>query len=323
MNRITRRTALVGLSAFAIAPAFADEGWPNRPISLLTGYAAGGPTDTLARIVGEGLRRRLGEAVVIESKPGAAGTLAAAQLARATPDGYTLILLASGFATTAAMYRKLPYRPLEDFSMIGLLAEFPFVIATYADHPIGTAPDLLAQGSSNSKPLLYGTSGNGSNQHLAMELLAKMANLLVQHVPYRGGAAAIVDLLGKRLDFVVDPPSSLLEFINQGKLRALATTGASRHFSLPDVPTVAEAGVAGYRVLSWHGLAGPVGLPVSVSDRLAAESAATLAEPTLIEQFKALGISPKSSGAGEFRLRIAADIRAWNELIDSAGIERI
>jgi len=320
---INRRALLAGLSTLALTAATAGEPWPTRPIALFTGYAAGGPTDTLARIVAEELSRRLGQPVLVESKPGAAATIAAGQVARTASDGYTLIILASGFATTAAMYRKLPYRPLEDFSMISMLAEFPFAIATYANHSLRTAADLLAAGRSDSRPLLYGTPGIGSNQHLAIELLAKTANLRFQHVPYRGGAPAVADLLGERIDFVIDPPASMLEFIKQGKLRALATTGKTRDFSLPDTPTVSEAGIAGYLVTSWHALAGPAGLPASIVDRLAAEVAATLMQPPIVQRFQALGISPQSSSPRELQSRIAGDIDKWSKLIASAGIERI
>jgi tripartite-type tricarboxylate transporter receptor subunit TctC len=322
MIKVTRRTTLAGLSTCIVAPALASHLWPTRPITLLTGYAAGGSTDTVARIIAEGLSRRIGQSVVVESKSGAAGTLAAAQVARAAPDGYTLIVIASGFATSPAMYRSLPYRPIDDFSMVGMLTEFPFVIVTDGENRIRTMTDLISVARSG-KRLLYGTPGTGSNQHLAVELLAKTANVQFQHVPYRGGTPAIADLVGKQLDFVIDPPTGLLEFVSAGTLRALAVTSETRHFSLPDVPTISEASVPGYAVTSWHGLAAPARLPEWLVDRFRAESVSILADPVIIERLRVLGLSRSTAAPDKFKARIEADIKKWNEVVAAARIDRI
>jgi tripartite-type tricarboxylate transporter receptor subunit TctC len=323
MIKVTRRTALAALSTFMLRPAFAVSLWPNRPINLLTGYAPGGSTDTLTRIVAEALSRRLGQPVVVEAKSGAAGTLAAGQVARASPDGYTLLVVASGFATTAAIYRKLPYRPVEDFSIIGMVTEFPFVVATYGDHPIRTISELISVARSGKRRLAYGTSGAGSNQHLAIELLAKMANAQFQHVPYRGGTPAIIDLVGKQLDFVVDPPTGFIEFFKDGRLRALAVTSETRDPDLRDVPTIGESGVPGYAVTAWHGLVAPAGLPASVMDRISAELASTLVDPVVVDRLKALKLSPRRSSPDEFKARIEADIMKWSDVVAATNIERI
>jgi tripartite-type tricarboxylate transporter receptor subunit TctC len=322
MMTMTRRTALGGLSALISTPLFAQPPWPNRPLKLVVGFPAGGPVDTVSRIVAESLSRRLGQPIFVENKPGATGTMAAAQVARATPDGYTLTVLPGTFAASAAMFRKLPYRPMDDFSWIGTIAEFPYLIVTYSVHPCGTIADLVKNAGSAGTLLHFGTSGVGSVQHLSGELLAKTANIKLEHVPYRGGMPAISDLLGKRLDLVIDQPTALLEFVRDGRLRALAVTGPIRFFALPDVVTVSEAGFPGYSVTSWQGLAAPAGLAPAISDQLNAELARILAEPQLGERLRALGDEPKTSTGEAFKARVASDIDIWTKVVADANIER-
>ena len=320
---VTRRAALAGLAALAARQVRAQAGWPARAITLVHGLAPGGPSDIIARIIAEGLARRLGQQVVVDARPGAGGRVAAGQIARTAPDGYTLMTIPSGHAVSAALYRNLPYRTIDDFSMISLLTEYPFVVVTHADHPIRTLADLISTARSRPTPLLFGSAGNGSLQHLAGELLAKTVNATFQHVPYRGSAQAITDLLAKRIDFIVDSPTAELEFIRAGQVRALAVTGASRFFSLLEIPTTAEAGIPGYTFTSWQGLVAPAGLPAAVVDRLNAEIAGLLAEPAVAERIRMVGNDPSPSSPDAFRARIAADIDKWTKVVDAAKIERI
>lgn len=322
MTRLTRRTVLAGLSSFAAMPARAEPAWPNRPITIVHGFP-GGATDLIARVVAEGLSKRLGQQVIVEVRPGAAGTLVAGQTARAAPDGYTLLAIPSGHAVAAATYKKLPYRTIEDFSMISMTAEYPFALVTYAEHPIRTVADLVALARARSAPLLYGTPGNGSLPHLSVELLAKMTKLQFQHVPYRGPGQSVTDLLGRRIDFVLDPPTAYLELIKEGRLRAIAVSGVSRFFALPRVPTIAEAGVPEFVVTSWQGLVAPAGLPTPVVARLNAAVAEILSEPAAVERLKAQGNDPRPSSPDEFKAQIAGDIEKWTTVVASANIERI
>jgi tripartite-type tricarboxylate transporter receptor subunit TctC len=323
MTELTRRAVLAGLSAIVTTPVHADAAWPSRAITLTHGWPPGGPTDFVARILAEGLSRRLGQPIVVDPRPGAAGTTAAAQVARAAPDGHTLIAIPGGHATAAALYSKLPYRTIDDFSMIGMIAEYPFVVATYPDHPIGSVADLLVEARSRTTPLLYGTPGIGTTHHLLVELLASMANVRLQHVPYRGSAQVVTDLVGKRLDFMVDPPTLVAKLAKDGQLRALAVTGATRFFGLPDVPTVSEAAVPGYVATSWQGLAGPAGMPASIVARLNSEIAALLAEPSTIERLRTQGNDPRPSSSDGFKARVTADIDKWAGVVAAANIERI
>jgi tripartite-type tricarboxylate transporter receptor subunit TctC len=322
MIAMTRRAALGGLSALISTPLFAESAWPNRPLKLVVGFPAGGPVDTVSRIIGECLSRRLGQPIVVENKAGATGTIAAALVAHAAPDGYTLTVFPGTFAASAAMFRKLPYHPVDDFSWIGTIAEFPYLLVTYPGNPCRSIADLVNNAKSAGKPFQFGTSGVGSVQHLCGELLANVANIKLQHVPYRGGAPAIADLLGQRLDFVIDQPTALMEFVRDGQLRALAVTSSNRFFGLPDVVAVSEAGFAGYNVTSWQGLAAPAGLAPAILDRLTSELAGVLAEPQFAERLRAFGNEPKVSTGDAFKARVASDIEVWSRVVADASIER-
>jgi tripartite-type tricarboxylate transporter receptor subunit TctC len=324
VTRLTRRTVIAGsLATLATVPAHANPDWPDRPITVVHGFPPGGPTDLVARIVADSLTRRLGQRVLVEGKPGASGTMAAAQVARAAPDGYTLFALPSGHAFAAATYKSLPYRTIDDFSMISMFTEYPYLMATYAEHSMRTVADFIRLARSRSTPLLYGTPGNGSGPQLAIELLAKEASIKLQHVPYRGSAPAAIDLIAKRLDFMMDPPAALIEFVRDGRLRALAVTGERRFFALPDVPTIAEAGVSGYLVTAWQGLVAPAGLPEPIVTRLNTEVVAILKEPAVVERLRALGNDPKPMSPEQFKARMAADVAKWTAVVDSINFERI
>ena len=322
MVAVTRRTVLAGLSALGAMPAAAQGAWPNRPITMVHGLPPGGSVDGIVRIISEGLSTKLGQQVVVDARPGAGATLAAGQVARAAPDGYTLLGIPSGHAVSAAMYRKLAYRPVEDFTFISTVTEYPFVLVTHPEHRAKTLKDLVAAARAQKEPLLYG-GPNGTLQHLSVELFARVANIRVQLVPYRGSPQAVADLLGKRLDFMLDPPTAHLEAIKSGQLRALATTGSSRFFALPDVPTVAEQGIKDFVIGSWQGVIGPAGLPDDIVKRLNKDVAAVLAEPAVVARLKALGNDPKPSTPDEFKSRVVSDIDKWTKVIAAANIERI
>jgi tripartite-type tricarboxylate transporter receptor subunit TctC len=321
VSRCTRRSAIAGaVAALAVTPARAD--WPDRPITMVHGFPPGGPTDLVARLVADGLTRRLNQRVVVEGRPGASGTTAAAQIARAPADGYTLFAIPSGHTFAAATFKTLPYRTIDDFSMISMFTEYPYLVATYAEHSIHSVADLIKLGRTRGTPLLYGTPGNGSGPHLAVELFAQTTKIKVQHVPYRGSAPAAIDLIGKRLDFMMDPAAALIEFVRDGRLRAIAVTGGGRFFALPDVPTITES-APGYVVTGWQGLVAPAGLPALIVERLNAEVVAILKEPAVVERLHALGNEPRPSTPEEFKARMAADIAKWTAVVDSSNFERI
>jgi tripartite-type tricarboxylate transporter receptor subunit TctC len=321
---LTRRTMLAGLAAAAaLRPERAFAAWPERNISMIHGLTAGGGVDVSARVIAEGLSRKLGQQIVVEPKPGAAGTLAAAQTARATPDGYLLQWIPSGYAVSAASYKSLPYRPIDDFTIIGQAIEFPFVMVTYPEHTIRNIPDLIRTAKSRPEPLLCGVPGAGTPQHLLTEYFMRLAGIKIQVVPFRGGNQALTDLLGKRLDFLIDPPIALIGQIKSGALHAIGVTGDKRYQPLPNVGTIAEAGFPGFSVTSWMGMCGPANLPREITARLNADINALIAEPAVVEKIHALGSEPKGGTPDDFKALIAKDIARWTKVIADAGIERI
>ncbi len=324
MTVISRRGVLTGLSAAAVLrPDRALAAWPERNISLLHGLTAGGGVDVSARLIAEGLSRRLGQQIVVEPKPGAAGTLAAAQVARATPDGYTLGFIPSGHAVSAATYKSLPYHAIDDFTIISQAIEFPFVIVTYPEHPIRTVTDLIKTARERKEPVLGGVPGAGTPQHLLIEYLSGLAGIKIQVVPFRGGNQALTELLGKRIDFLIDPPIALIGQIKSNALHPIGVTGDTRFPPLPNVGTVAEAGFPGFSVTSWMGVVGPAKLPGGIAARLNKEINELVAEPTVAERIRAMGSQPKAGRPEDFSKRIATDIARWNKVIDEAKIERI
>jgi tripartite-type tricarboxylate transporter receptor subunit TctC len=308
------------ICAAGLLPYSAGAAWPERPITLLHGFGAGGNGDLTARVVAERLSERLGQSVVVEPKPGAGGRVAAGFIARAPADGYTLFMLPGGHAAAAAMQEQMSYEPIGDFTFIGLVTQIPFIVVTYPEHPIKTVPQLIAAAKAASGPIVYSTSGVGTGQHLAAELFAAMANIKLKHLPSRGGTAVPTMLLGKHIELGFEPPPSLLELLNDGKLRAIATTGPSRFFALPDVPTIGET-LPGYEVTSYFGLAGPPNLPADIVERLNAETVSMTQDPETVGKLKLLGSMPLSSTPQGFKERVASDIKRWSKIVVDAGIK--
>lgn len=324
---LTRRTVIgtlagAGAAVSAARNAYAAD-WPSRTITIVAGFPAGGPTDLVARLLAGGLSKALGQTVIVENRTGASGTTAAAFVARAAPDGYTLIMIPSGHATAAATFAHLPYRSVDDFSMISLACEYPYVLCTNAASGIKTVAELLAAARTRPTPLLFGTPGVGSGPQLAIELLALKTKIKVQHVPFRGSEPASLELLAGRLDFMMDPPVTLVPHIRSGKLNALAVSSAKRYFALPETPTLAEAGVPGIDVSAWQGLVGPAGLPAPIVARLNAEVVRLLKEPAIIAKLHAVGDEVAPSTPQEFKRRLSADIALWTALADEIHFQKI
>ena len=320
---IDRRALLAGIACAATAPQLAHAAWPERTITLVHGFAPGGNADVVARIVAEALTRKLDAQFIVEPKPGAGGTLAAAYVARAKPDGQILAVLPGGHPVSAAIYKQLPYRTVEDFTWITEITDYPFILATYNEHPVKHINQLVDYARSASKPLLCANVGNGSGQHLSGELLAAMAKIRIDQVPYKGGPEGMLDVIAQRIDLIVDTPTVLLERVRAGQLRALAVTSASRFFALPDTPTVAEGGIAGYDTNSWLGLAAPAGLSPEIVARLNAVMREILGDETIASRLRALGSNPSPSSGEALRDKVAAEVVKWTKVVTDAHIERL
>lgn len=311
---------LAALSAGLALSAAAQDAWPARPVRLVVPYAAGGPADLLARMVAEKLAPRLGQPVVIDNRPGNGGHLGGELVARSAPDGYTLVLATIAHNGAARLYRNLRYDPTTELVPVVLLAESPSVLLVNASSPVKSLGDLLALARAKPGQLSYGSAGNGSAMHMAAELLRYMTKVDVVHVPYRGGAPAMVDLLGGQIQFLFDSVGTAHQYLNAGKVRALAVTSPTRNASLPDVPTVAESGVPGYSSVPWYTISAPRGTPPAVIDKLNAEVNAVLKLPELAQRWDALGVQPLGGSPADALRRNQAETAKWSAVIQAAGL---
>jgi tripartite-type tricarboxylate transporter receptor subunit TctC len=321
-----QRRHLLGAAACQAWVALALPVWaqtyPERAIKILQGFAPGGNADNIARTVGTELAKGLGQAFVVEAQTGAGGTIASATVARARPDGYTLLLATGGHAVAGALYGNLPYKTVADFEMVSTITYFPFLIVTSAESPFKSFSDLLAAAQKDPQGLSYGTAGIGSTHHLAGELLAKMAKANLLHVPYRGDAASITAMLANDVSFIIAPPTAVMANIKAGKLRALATTGPQRWAGLPDLPSVAEQGVVGYDVRSWAGLLAPAGTPRAVVDRLNQEVLKALQVSAVKTRLEDMGGEAKGSTPDEMKTMVSAELQKWIQVVADAKIPK-
>lgn len=320
-NRRSMLAAAAGLVAWAGGPARA-QAFPDRPIRVIQGFAAGGNADTIARLVGAEMQKGLGQPVVVEAMTGAGGVIASASVARAKPDGHTLLLATAGHVVAAAMLAKPTYRPADDYEAISTITFFPFLLVVPAESRFGSLQAMLAAARAAPGTVGFGSAGVGSTHHLAGELLARQAGSPLLHVPYRGDAASLTGLLAGDVPSIIAPPTAVIAQIRSGRLRALATTGVQRWAGLPDVPTVAEQGVAGYDVRSWAGLLAPAGTPRPVVDRLNAETLKALQEPSVRQKLAEIGGDARGSTPDEMKTMIAAENDKWTKLVADAGIPR-
>jgi len=310
------------LSAACLPSAFA-QAWPQRPIRVVQGFAAGGNADAIARLVSTEMARNLGQTMVVEAVAGAGGTLASAAVARAAPDGHTLLLATGGHAVAGALYEKLPYQTVDSFQMVSTITFFPFLLVTQPDAKLRSVADLVAAAKVTAGGLAYGTAGVGSTHHLVGELLSRQAGAPLLHVPFRGDSASITALLGGEIPFIVAPPTAVLGQLKAGKLRALAVTGPQRWGGMPDVPTVAEQGVAGFDVRSWAGWMLPAGTPQAIVQRLHEETQKALQLPNVRSRLEEMGGEVRGSTPQEMTAMVAAEVQRWTRVVADAKIPRL
>lgn len=313
----------VPLSLLLVCPLMSyAQTYPDKSIKILQGFAPGGNADAIARAVGGEISKGLGQSVVVEAQAGAGGTIAAGAVARAKPDGYTLLLATGGHAVAGALYNSLSYKTVQDFEMISTITYFPFLMVVSSEGKIANLPALMAQAKTNPGKIAYGTAGIGSTHHLAGELFASMAKLDLLHVPYRGDAGSITALLAGDVPVIIAPPTAVLSNIKAGKLKAIAVTGPQRWAGMPDVPTVAEQGVAGYDVRSWAGLMAPAGTPRPIIDRLNVEVQKSLQLPAIKSRLEEMGGDARGSTPEEMKAMVTSETQKWTQVVNNAKIPK-
>lgn len=300
--------------------AVAAGGWPDHPVAIVVPYAPGGATDAVARLVGQRMADRLGQPFIVENKPGGSSNIGMQAVARAPADGYTLLLVANSIATNNSLFANLPFDGQRDFAPVGMIASAPLIVAVPAASPFKTLSELLARARSKPGDLTYASPGIGSSAHLAGESLKQAAGIEVLHVPYKGAAPALTDLMGGRISFMPLNTVESMGHLKSGKLRALAIARASRMDLLPDVPTAAEAGLPGYEESVWYGLAAPAATAPAVLDRLNAVLRAVVAEPDIRRRLVDLGATPSPGTRQQFADFIASERARVAKVVQTANI---
>jgi tripartite-type tricarboxylate transporter receptor subunit TctC len=326
MKQLAKRVAgvavlagLLGLDGAGVARA---QDYPSQPVRFVVPFAPGGTTDVLARLVGEKLSASLGQQFVVDNQAGAGGNIGTAQVAKAKPDGYTLLMGTVGtHAINASIYPRLPYDPIKDFAPVTLVATVPNVLVVNPEVPANSVAELILLAKEKPGELNFASSGNGTSIHLSGELFKSMTGVDMVHVPYKGSGPAVVDLLGGQVQMMFDNLPSSAPQITAGKLRPLGVTSKERSPTLPDVPTIAESGLPGYEALSWFGVLAPAGTPDAIVAKLQEEIAAALADPAMRERFAELGAVPVGDTPAEFADFISAETAKWAKVVQEAGIK--
>lgn len=319
----TRIAAGLGLLAATLAPAHAQPtDWPNKPVRWVVPFPPGGAMDAIARILGEKAGKALGQAFVIENRPGAGGNVGATSVAKSPADGYTVMITSIGMATNGPLYGKLAYDPIKDFAPVSLLAVVPNVLVVNTGHSKArTVQDVINAARQAPGKLTYASAGNGTSIHLAGEMFTSMTGTDLLHVPYKGSGPAVADLLGGQVDSMFDSVTSAKPHVVSGKLRALAVTTAKRSRALPDVPTLAEAGVAGYDVSPWFAVFVPAGTPRPIIDKLNAALLDAMKQPDVVARLDVIGAEPVGSTPDALAAHLASESARWTRLIAARGIK--
>ena len=314
-------TALAALSLFVDSAAAQD--YPSRPITLLVPFAAGGPTDIVARTLGQSLGKVLKQVIVVENAVGAGGTIAPAKLKNSTPDGYTLLIAHIGMSTAPALYRALPFKPLEDFEHIGQVVDVPMTLIAKQTLPPKDLKELLPYIKANKDKISFANAGIGSASHLCGLLLMSAIETEMVTVPYKGTAPAMNDLLGGQVDLLCDQTTQTTQYINSGRVKAYGTTSKTRLETLKDLPPLAEAGLPGFEVVVWHGIYAPKGTPKAVTDKLVVALQAAIQDPAFVQKMSELGaqVVPSQNATPEsLRSQLKAEIDRWTPIIRKAGV---
>jgi tripartite-type tricarboxylate transporter receptor subunit TctC len=321
MRGIGRRQALLLAAGMAPGAAWAQEGWPNRPVTVVSPYPPGGGSDIISRAVARALSEALRQPFVVENRSGAAGSLGAAQVARARPDGYTMLVGGSSpIAANKLLYRSLPYDPERDFTPLSLVAEAPLAIIAHPSLPARTLPELIDYVQARPEEVACANAGSGSKGHLAIVMLSMLTGMKLSHVPYRGSSPAQADLLGGTVKLGIDTASIYVPHIRSGALRGIAVTSARRMARLPDVPTVAAQGVTGYEATVWYGAVAPAGLPPGIAPRIAQIIDAWGRSTAGAAMLEELGMAALGGTPEDLARAVTREIAVWRPVVEASGM---
>ena len=317
---LERRALLQGLIAATFFCSAAGHAFPDKPVRFVVGFTPGGPSDILARALGQKLAERWKQQVVVENRPGAGGNIAAAEVAKSAPDGHTWLLGNNSIlATNHSLYRSLPYDPVKDFAPVALVAVQPNILVVHPDVPAKSVAELVNYLKNDPGKINYASSGAGAAAHLAGELFKAMAGVDMVHVPYKGAQPALTDLLAGQVQLMFATSASVIPYVKAGRLRALAVTTAQRSPSVPELPTVSEAGLPGFEATTWHGVVVPAATPVALVEQLNRELNAVLNEKDLRERLAGLGAEVVTGTPREFADYIAREIPKWSKVVKDSG----
>jgi tripartite-type tricarboxylate transporter receptor subunit TctC len=311
--------ASVAMAAAALCGTAQAQSYPSKPVTIVVPFSPGGATDIMARTLAERLNKRLGQPVIVENKPGAGTMIASEYVAKAAPDGHTVLLAASSLGIAPALYSKVNYDPVKDFTPISLVASVVHVLSVHPSVPAKNVAELITWIKANPSKANYGSVGAGTSTHLESELFNTMAGVKMEHVPYKGSAPALMDMVGGNLQVMFDAYASSGPFIKDQKIRLLAVTTAQRSKLLPEVPTVAESGLPGYEAMPWLGFVAPAGTPAAAVNKFHAELAEVLKEAAVQEKFRSLGLDIIGNSPKEFGEFIKKDIVKWAKVVKDSG----
>ena len=319
-RRVMQFTCTAVLSAAGVDMATAQS-YPTRPMTFVVPFPAGGPVDIVARLIGKSVGEKLGQPVVVENKAGASSTIGAGAVARATPDGHTLLVTATTHTVTASTFASLPYDPINDFAPVALVGKMPMLVVTHAGVPAKTLAEFTAYAKANPGKLNYATGSSGGTAHLMTAMVLQRAGITMSDIPYKGSAPAVLDLLAGRVDLYFDVPGIVLAHVREGKLKALAVTTSTRLPAIADVPTIAESGYPGFDASIWMGVLAPARTPEPILDRLNLEINKTLKEPELVQRLEKEGYLISPAGRREWGEFLRQDAAQWAPIVKSLGIK--
>jgi tripartite-type tricarboxylate transporter receptor subunit TctC len=314
------RLFLFAMAFWAAAGAHAQGAYPSKPVRVVVGLSPGGATDIQARLFAKTLSERLGKSVIVDNRPGAAGTTGSNHVAKSPPDGYTLLAVAMGYSVTPSLYSKLPYDPIKDLTAISLASEAPFLMLVHPSLPVKSIKEMFALMRARPGALDFGSAGYGSSTHMALALLTNLGKFKVTHVPYKGTGPALIDTISGQVHGLMANILSSFPHVKSGRLRALAVSTAKRSVVVPELPTIAESGLPGYVTSTWHGWLAPAHTPTPIINRLSAELAKVVRSPEVTERLAIDGGAPIGSTPERFQQHLVSEIARWRKLVREANI---